>query len=127
MNAPCSAALAVVGVVVGLLSGFFGVGGGFLIVPALLMVTQMGIHRAVATSLLVITLIGASGVFAAFAGGRGLPLVTTALFVVGGVLGMALGRRLAARVAGPVLQQVFAVGVMLAGLSILISQHLLAV
>lgn len=57
LNAPCSAALAAAGLLVGFLSGFFGVGGDFLIVPALLVITQMSIHRAVATSLLVITLI----------------------------------------------------------------------
>lgn len=39
---------------VGLLTGFFGVGGGFLVVPALTLVLGMPIHRATATALLVI-------------------------------------------------------------------------
>ncbi|MDA3919456.1 MAG: sulfite exporter TauE/SafE family protein [Salinisphaera sp.] len=51
-------------------AAFFGVGGGFLIVPALVLITEMGIHRAVATSLLVITLIGLSGVLSAVVAGR---------------------------------------------------------
>ena len=56
------AVLVVAGLLTGVLSGLFGVGGGFVIVPALVFVTGMGIHRAVATSLMVITLVGASGV-----------------------------------------------------------------
>lgn len=124
INAPCSGVLLAVGLVVGFLSGLFGVGGGFLIVPALLLVTQMSIHRAVATSLLVITLIGIAGVGAAIFTGRELPWVTTGLFVIGGVGGMLLGRRLAARLAGPVLQKGFAVGIVLMGIAML-GVHLL--
>lgn len=123
LNAPCSAALAVVGLIVGFLSGFFGVGGGFLIVPALLLVTQMSIHRAVATSLLVITLIGISGVGAAIYTGRELPWAITGLFVLGGIAGMFLGRRLAARLAGPILQQVFAAGIILMGSAMLVAHQ----
>lgn len=43
-----------VALVVGLVTGFFGVGGGFLIVPALTLVMGMAVHRATATALLVI-------------------------------------------------------------------------
>jgi len=42
--------------VVGLFTGFFGVGGGFLVVPALTLVMGMGMYAATATALLVITL-----------------------------------------------------------------------
>jgi uncharacterized membrane protein YfcA len=41
---------------VGLFTGFFGVGGGFLVVPALALVMGMSMYRATATALLVITL-----------------------------------------------------------------------
>lgn len=85
LNAPCSAALVGVGVLVGVLSGFFGVGGGFLIVPALILITEMGIHRAVATSLLVITLIGLAGLGSAVLSGRDIDWALTGLFIVGGV------------------------------------------
>ncbi|MES1926182.1 sulfite exporter TauE/SafE family protein [Salinisphaera sp. T31B1] len=124
LNAPCSAALAAVGLVVGVLSGFFGVGGGFLIVPALILITEMGIHRAVATSLLVITLIGLSGVASAMFSGREIDWALTALFVVGGVLGMAGGRRLARHLAGPRLQWLFAAA-MLATAGFIIVERLL--
>ena len=48
-------ALLASGIVVGILSGLFGVGGGFLIVPTLVFVAQVSMRQAVATSLLIIT------------------------------------------------------------------------
>ena len=48
----------VAGVGVGLLTGFFGVGGGFVIVPVLTLWLGAGFRRAVATSLVIITLTG---------------------------------------------------------------------
>lgn len=108
LNAPCSAVLVAAGLLTGLLAGFFGVGGGFLIVPALMLVTQMGIHRAVATSLLAITLIGLAGLAAAYVTDREIPWVLTGLFVIGGIAGMGVGRRSAALLAGPRLQRLFA-------------------
>ncbi|MES1949244.1 hypothetical protein S4A8_00245 [Salinisphaera sp. S4-8] len=108
LNAPCSAALVAVGLVVGVMSGFFGVGGGFLIVPALMLITTMGIHRAVSTSLLVITLVGLSGLASAIVSGRVIDWPLTALFVLGGLIGMVGGRSLSRYLAGPALQFVFA-------------------
>ncbi len=108
LSAPCSLVLVVVGAVTGILAGFFGVGGGFVIVPALTLVTQLSIHRAVATSLYVIALIGASGLGSALLAGRELPGQLTVLFTLGGVAGLWVGRKLAGRVAGPRLQQFFA-------------------
>ena len=91
LTSRCFAVLVVAGLAAGVLSGLFGVGGGFVIVPALVLVTGMGIHRAVATSLLVIALVGASGVASYLAAGRPLPLALTGLFVAGGLAGMELG------------------------------------
>ncbi len=64
-STPCAAVLSVIGIGTGFLSGMFGIGGGFLIVPALVLVTRMGVHRAVATSLLIIAAIGSSGAVSA--------------------------------------------------------------
>ncbi|AWN17630.1 sulfite exporter TauE/SafE family protein [Salinisphaera sp. LB1] len=110
LTARCSVALLASGVLVGVLSGFFGVGGGFLIVPALMLVTEMGIHRAVSTSLLVIALVGLSGVISAVVAGRHIQPVLTGLFIVGGIMGMGAGRTLAQYLAGRTLQRVFALG-----------------
>ena len=60
LTSPCAVLLGIVGVLTGVLSGLFGVGGGFVIVPALVLYSGMAIHRAVGTSLLVITLVSAS-------------------------------------------------------------------
>lgn len=109
MTAPCGFVLVLLGLLTGALSGLFGVGGGFLIVPALMLVTQMGIHRAVATSLLVITLIGLTGMASTFFSARSIDWLLACLFLAGGLGGMLLGRRLAQRLAGPVLQMVFAI------------------
>lgn len=104
----CYLRLGAAGCLAGMLSGLFGVGGGFIIVPALLYVTGMGIHRAVATSLLVIFLISLSGVTAHLVHGQPFPMPVTALFIAGGFAGMLAGGALRSRLSGPVLAKVFA-------------------
>lgn len=108
LTSRCFAVLIAAGLAAGVLSGLFGVGGGFVIVPALVLVTGMGIHRAVATSLLVIALVSVSGVGSYLAAGRPLPWAFAGLFVLGGVTGMELGTRLGRRIGGPGLQKLFA-------------------
>ena len=122
MTAPCGVVLVIMGLLAGFLSGLFGVGGGFVIVPALMLVTEMSIHRAVATSLLIITLIGATGVGSALLSGRSIDWLLGSLFLIGGLLGMAGGRIIASRIAGAHLQQLFAVVILLAGGSMLFQQ-----
>lgn len=108
LTSRCFGVLLVAGLATGVLSGLFGVGGGFVIVPALVLVTGLGIHRAVATSLLVIALVGAAGVASYLAAGRPLPLELAGLFVLGGIAGMEVGTLLARRLGGPGLQKLFA-------------------
>jgi uncharacterized membrane protein YfcA len=108
MTTPCGILLCLAGFGTSMLSGLLGVGGGFLIVPALMLVTRMSIHRAVATSLFVIAVVGLWGVaFEAFYG-RAPPWQLTGLFVLGGMLGMGIGRLCAQWLAGPALQRVLA-------------------
>jgi uncharacterized membrane protein YfcA len=119
LSAPCSIALAVAGLVAGLLAGFFGVGGGFIIVPALMFITRMGIHSAVATSMVVIAVTGLTGAsYAASQGSIQWPVLLP--FISGGLLGMLLGRVLASRIAGPRLQQYFAASVIIMASAMLI-------
>ena len=115
--------LAVVGLCTGVLSGLFGVGGGFVIVPALVLMGGMAIHRAVATSLMVITLVSASGVTSYLAAGRPLALILTGLFVLGGIGGMGLGTRLSRKLSSPRLQKGFAVA-LVAVAAFIITQNL---
>lgn len=62
LTSRCALLLVFLGFLTGTLSGLFGVGGGFVIVPGLVLFSGMPIHRAVATSLLVIVLISVSGI-----------------------------------------------------------------
>lgn len=109
LTSKCVGFLVGAGLLVGLLSGILGVGGGFIIVPALILVTGIVIHRAITTSLMVISVICASGVTSYYLAGEGLPERLTAFFIVGGFLGMIPGLRLRSRLSGPGLNRVFAV------------------
>jgi uncharacterized membrane protein YfcA len=120
LNTPCAALLCVVGVLTGVLSGLFGVGGGFVIVPALVLFSGMAIHLAVGTSLLVITLISASGVAAHLAAGRDIPLDTTLYFVAGGLLGMFAGIQTTRYLSGAALQRIFAIAIVAVAIFIII-------
>lgn len=107
-TARCAMWLALAGSATGLLSGLFGVGGGFLIVPALVLVASLPIRRAVATSLWVIAIISAIGLLSHLVAGHRLDLEITTGFVLGGLGGMALGIAVGKRIAGPTLQKLFA-------------------
>jgi uncharacterized membrane protein YfcA len=122
----CIAIVLAAGVSVGVLSGIFGVGGGFIIVPALIFVTGIPIHRAVSTSLLVIAVICASGVSSHSLAGEGLPLSLTAFFVGGGFLGMLPGLRLRSRLSGPGLNRTFAVGMWVVAVFLIVKNTVLA-
>lgn len=108
LTSRCTLVLGFSGFATGLLSGLFGVGGGFLIVPMLVLAASLPMHRAVATSLLVIAIISAAGTASHLVAGHTLNLKVTGLFVVGGLAGMALGATLSRRLAGPLLQKLFA-------------------
>ncbi len=111
LTSRCAVLLIIVGLLTGFLSGLFGIGGGFVIVPALVLFTQMPIHRAVGTSLLVIVLIGASGVAAQFQSGSGVSLALIAWFAVGGLIGMQIGFKSAGKISAERLQRGFSVGI----------------
>jgi hypothetical protein len=78
------------GLAVGLLTGFLGVGGGFLVVPALVLFAGLDMREAVGTSLLVISINAAAGLAGHLAhGGFSLPLalLVTALAAAGALVG----------------------------------------
>lgn len=118
-TAPCAWALTVSGVVAGGLSGLLGVGGGFVMVPALQRYTNLTAQSVLATSLAVIALVSMSGVAASSAAGH-LQWAVALPFSLGALFGMACGRLIAARLAGPHLQRGFAIVSMLVAVALLV-------
>lgn len=92
----CARALAATGLASGLLSGLFGVGGGFVIIPALQHLSNLDLRSIQATALAVIALVSASGVAAAAASGA-LPWGVALPFGAGAVAALLAGRVLAKR------------------------------
>lgn len=100
---------------VGLLTGFFGVGGGFAIVPALVIVLGFSMPVAVGTSLLVIALNSASALVARLSGGVELDWAIIGLFTAVAVLGSLPGARVTSMVSAATLQKSFAVLLVVVG------------
>jgi uncharacterized protein len=80
------------GLATGTMSGFFGIGGGFLIVPALMLATGMPIMNAVSSSLVAVTAFGATTA-ASYAWSGLVSWTLAGLFVAGGVAGGVAGTR----------------------------------
>ena len=83
---------------VGLLTGFFGVGGGFVIVPALVLALGFGMPAAAGTSLLVIAVNSASALTARLGGGISLDWPLLGVFTLAALAGALAGNRVASRV-----------------------------
>ena len=109
--------LVFIGLWVGVLSGLMGVGGGFLIVPALLWFSPLSMLAATATSMAVIALVSGAG-FLMYLGAAQPPLPLLAGLTIGGACGVLLGNRLATRLGGPILQRIFAIMLLAVSLSL---------
>lgn len=96
----------VAGSFVGLLTGFFGVGGGFVIVPALVLALGFTMPEAVGTSLLVITINSAVALTTRLQGGS-IEWGTVIPFTVASLIGVTVGGRLAGSRDSSTLQQWF--------------------
>ncbi len=105
------------GLAVGALTGFLGVGGGFLIVPALVLVAGLEMGTATGTSLAVIALNCAAG-FAGQWSHAPLDARLTLAFLGTALLGLQAGLRLAGRLSDRGLRRAFAASVMVAGAAI---------
>ena len=80
------------GLATGTLSGFFGIGGGFLIVPALMLATGMSIMSAVSSSLVAVTAFGLTTA-ASYAWSGLISWELAGLFIAGGVVSGLIGTR----------------------------------
>ena len=118
---PCSPIwkIAIEGTVVGIITGFVGVGGGFLIVPALVVFGRLPMRLAIGTSLVIIAMKSAIG-FAKYqqylmTHDMSVDIQTVAIFVAIGVVGSLVGKSINARLNQRLLKQVFAVFLILLG------------
>ena len=92
MNWANMPAIVGLGLATGTLSGFFGIGGGFLIVPALMLATGMSIMNAVSSSLVAVTAFGLTTA-ASYAWSGLISWGLAGLFIAGGIAGGLLGTR----------------------------------
>lgn len=99
---------ALIGLSVGLLTGLLGVGGGFVIVPALTLMLRMPMKRAIGTSLIIIV-INSLAAAAAHLSVGGLDIPLTLAFTVPAMIASLVAARLAARLPGRALQLSFAI------------------
>ena len=111
--------LTVIGILTGLTTGLLGVGGGFIIVPALLRCSNIRLDGIVATSLMVIALVSGGAFLSAWTTGQVVFSSSAGLFVAGASLGMLLARHYAARLPKQYVLRAFA------GLIVLVSLALL--
>jgi uncharacterized membrane protein YfcA len=111
-------AAAAAGAGVGLLTGFLGIGGGFLVVPALTLLLGLEMHAAVGTSLLVIAANAAAALASHLLQGE-LPLGLTAAFTAAAALGALAGVRLASGLDPARLRKGFALFVLAIGALVL--------
>jgi len=97
------------GLAVGLLTGFFGVGGGFVIVPVLTLMMGVAFRRAVATSLVIITLTGIVALTSHLAAGTTVSADVTAALAVPTAIGALAGAIVSERVPQALLGRLFAI------------------
>lgn len=107
-TAVCARVLAASGAFCGLLSGLLGVGGGFVIVPALRRYSDLSMAGIVATSMGIVALLSAGAVFSASVAGT-MQWPIAAPFAAGAIGGMLLARRLAPSIGAARLQRGFAI------------------
>jgi uncharacterized membrane protein YfcA len=114
--------LLAIGAGVGLLSGFFGIGGGFLIVPGLVLATGMALQNAIGTSLFAVTTFGLATATSYTWSGL-VDWKIAALVVAGGIAGTLIGIRANVRISGHrrALAAIFASVVIAVGLYVIAS------
>mgnify|MGYP001553052988 CR=1 FL=1 len=112
VSAPRSIAL---GLIAGIIGGLFGIGGGVIVVPGLVLWLGFDQHRASGTS--VATIVASAGAaLIAFAGDGSVDWGAAAIITAGAVTGAAIGARILHRIPAETLRRAFAVVLVVAAL-----------
>jgi len=114
--------LKLMGLVVGLAAGYFGIGGGFLIVPSLLH-SGLNISNAIGTSLIPVSMFGATTALG-YSFTNQVNIVISILFVIGGAGGGFLGTKMLTRMPMNIVTNVFAILTAVAGVYIILRSFL---
>ncbi len=112
-----------IGVAVGVLAGLVGIGGGFLIVPSLVLFAGLPIRQAIGTSLAIVTLNSTSGFFG-YAGHVPIDYPLVAVFALLAIVGSLGGMHLAQRLSAEHLKRTFGVFLVCAATAILLKNLL---
>lgn len=115
------------GLVIGGLTGFFGVGGGFLVVPMLALAMQFPLRRAIGSSLVIVAFVSIAAFAAHLLRGGELDAGLTAVMAAGCALGGFAGSRVGARVPQATLGRAFAVLVAIVAVYVLAAETMGAV
>lgn len=113
--------LMILGFIVGIITGLFGIGGGFLIVPALYFWTRLPMKKAVGTTLLIIAM---NSLFSFSTSYSSTPINWNLLlrFSLGAIIGILIGSRIAEKISGNYLRKIFGWFVMAISFYIVIKQ-----
>jgi len=109
------------GFAIGIVTGMLGIGGGFLIVPALYFLARLPMKQSIATALLIITVNATFGFLASF---QSIDIDWSLLikFSFGAVFGILIGTKLATRLSGNHLKKIFGFFILCVSLSIIYKQ-----
>jgi uncharacterized protein len=112
------------GLLVGFITGIVGVGGGFLIIPVLTNWAKLPIKKAVATSLIIITINSLIGFGVDHNGLKRIDWIHMSIFSLIAIVGIMIGIKLSTKIPGEKLKPLFGWFILLMGTSILISEFL---
>ncbi len=114
----------ILGVAIGLLAGFVGAGGGFLIVPALVILAKTSIKKAVATSLCIIAIQSSIGFLGDIQNNNAIDWNTLLPFTIAAIIGVFIGIALTKKIAAGKLKKGFGWFVLTMGIYILLKELL---
>ncbi|HGM9946712.1 TPA: sulfite exporter TauE/SafE family protein [Providencia rettgeri] len=120
-NTKTALILGCIGVVTGLLTGLLGVGGGFIIVPALRKFTNLNMKSIIATSLMVIFCIGSISIFINVWNGFQYPKEISLVFIASCVIGLLIGRLITHYISNKAIQILFSSVVIFVALWLILS------